>query len=245
MSYLYLFDKETFEYRGAIIKQKDVEASLAEHRTVYFKVPYSTDIKPPTTIIPNKVLVFDPNAGAWDYIDDFRHTRVINVETKEVVEYGKLGPIEYPFSSNIPNRSHLQYIAYSEENGWQVSDRESLLSDIWKMRKTIRDWQCDQDIEYNGHLIHVDKRSYNDLLLAAQEILLTGDRSISKTWITADVESITLTGEDFINILHSYGMRRQRLVYESNEAWKRDETMSNDVLLDVCDELSAELMSLE
>lgn len=237
MQQLYLYNSDTFEYAGSTIRQKDPMASAQEKKIVYFNVPNSTTVAPPTAQFPNRALVFNVDENKWNYVSDYRNLRVINVETKEIVAYDRLGDVEYPFVIDIPNRNHLKYLDYIDEH-WVLTKRDDILADIWSFRKSIRDMACEKDLEYNGHFYHVDKKSYNDILLAAQDVLLTGDQTITKRWVTADSDSVTLSGADLIAILKAYGARRQALVYESNDQWKIDAQLSDDELLDLYDELS-------
>ena len=207
----------------------DTYASTAD-KVVYTILPNSTDIAPGADI-PGKVQFFDKKTNSWRYTEDNRGVKVINKTTKQIVEWDKIGLIPNDYTKLIPEEDTLPYVTW-QGTYWDVvgEDRDKLLNDIWEKRKSNRDRQCAADLIYNGHPIHVDAVSFNDITMAAQEALLTQDMSTTKRWVTADDVNVQLCGNDFVAIMRMYGERRQRLVYESNEAWQQDTTKSTEEL---------------
>jgi hypothetical protein len=224
------------EFIDKTVAQIDVKASV--DKPVYVIPSYSTFEKPPVVSQAYRVAKFDMNSRSWSVVDDYRGIPVVNKTTKEKITWTKLGnlPKEYTFKTYDDDLE--KYVKWDGLD-WTIDDegRTLLLADIWSIRKSIRELECSSDIEYNGNLIHVDPASFNDIMLAAQEAILSGDMTTSKRWVTADNVDVQLNGNDFIAIARLFGARRQKLVYESNEAWQRDEEESTDSLIEIYREM--------
>ena len=230
MKLAYRYDPTTHEYVGEDYLQIDRVATEKLHgHIIYAKKANVTDVVPPS---PRNgcARVFNETESYWMYYEDHRNERVINVSTKEIGKYPKLGPIEFPYVTDIPDERFLPYVSYTDSS-WVLTDRERLLNDLWGIRKSRRDAECESNLEYNGHVFRVDPRSLNDIMMAAQEYLLSNDPLFTKRWVSADTSNVTLTGDDIIAILREYGARRQRLVYESNAAWQEDCARDDENLL--------------
>ena len=229
---LYHYDPKTGLLVSSSTAQVDVKASV--NKEVYIIPPFSTFQVPPVVEESARVAKFNTITNSWTVVDDFRGYEVVNKETKEIVIWTEIGPIPEQYTFDIYERELKPYIVYSD-TGWVLSDtgRADLIDAIWKLRKCNREIECSSDIEYKGHLIHVDAVSFNDIMLAAQEAILSGDMTTSKRWVTADNLDVQLNGNDFVAIAKLYGARRQKLVYESNEAWKADTEASDEELIEI------------
>lgn len=233
---LYHYDPKTGLLVGTSIAQEDVKAS--SDKPVYLKPLNCTFQVPPVVNNERRVAKFDLETNSWIIVDDFRGLKVVEKATKKVITWNQIGrlPEEYTFKQY--DNDLVNYISWIDES-WKVSEegRQLLIDDIWNLRKAIREAECSSDISYNDHLIHVDPTSFNDIMLAAQEALISGDMTTSKRWVTADNLDVQLNGYDFIAIARAYGARRQRLVYESNEAWQEDIQRTNEELVEVYKDL--------
>ena len=116
-----------------------------------------------------------------------------------------------------------------------------ILDQIWDRMKDLRNKKCNADLEYNGHLYHVDSVSLNDLTLAAQSYQMTG-RTEPMRWVTADDIDVQLTGSDFVQILQAYANRRAEQVYWSNDQWRVYTEFTMDALVAVLDGLDQQLL---
>ena len=202
-------------------------------KIVYVTIPNVTDIAPGEDI-PGRVQFFDKSSNSWRYTEDNRGKQVINKLTKEIKTWDAIGLIPNEYTTDIPKPNVLRYMSW-QGTYWDIvgEDRDRLLDDIWRLRKQKRDEECASDLVYKGHPIHVDEISFVDITLAAQEAILVNDMITTRRWITADDTNVQLNGGDFIAIMRMYGDRRQRLVYESNEAWQQDLTRSTEELLSI------------
>lgn len=240
---LYKFDPKTGLLISSFEAVLDVKASDRVGKEVYFIPPYTTTVAPNLNFKQaHRVQKFDIDSKSWIIVDDFRGMKVVNKDTKEESTWEKLGPLPKEYTFRTIPKDIKKYVAWSGTE-WEVSvsGREKLINDIWDIRKRKRELECTSDLEYKGHMIHVDTTSFNDIMLAAQEALLSGDMTTTKRWVTADNVDVQLNGQDFLAIAKLYGARRQTLVYQSNEAWQEDTTLSNDELV----ELYRSLMSKE
>lgn len=233
---LYKYDPQTGLLINSFVASVDVRASI--DKKVYIIPPNCTDQKPPQVDQSYRVARFNVKSNSWNVVDDYRGCEVYDVETKQSVVWDKLGPLpkEYTFISY--DKELINYIEWNGDE-WVITanGREQMINDIWDLRKSKREAECSSDIEYQGHMIHVDAVSFNDIMLAAQEALVSGDMTTTKRWVTADNVDVQLNGNDFITIARLFGERRQRLVYESNEAWQQDTERSNEELIEVLKEL--------
>lgn len=244
---LYHYDPET----GLLISTSHAivdPLEKGEHgEPVFMSIPYTTFVAPAGDVGEGRVQFFDPKSNSWRITIDNRETNVINVKTKEIKKWGKIGPILDPdYTADIPTSDRLPFVTWV--NGeWTVTpgQRDFLLDDIWHIRKLIRDAECASDLEYNGHVYHVDAVSFNDIMLAAQEALLTQDFVTTRRWVTADSIDVQLNGADFVAIMQLYGARRQRLVYSSNEAWQHDTTLTTDALFALRNDLRKQMGDVE
>lgn len=232
---LYKYDPQTGLLISSFEAEIDTRASKQVGKEVYFCPPNTTTVAPdPNFNQSHRVQKYDDASKSWIIVDDFRGMKVFNKTTKEEMIWKEIGPLpkEYTFKS-IPTdiKKYVEWTGVS----WEVSEsgREKLLDDIWYIRKNKREIECTSDIEYNGHKIHVDPTSFNDIMLAAQEALLSGDMTTTKRWVTADNVDVQLNGQDFLAIAKLYGSRRQSLVYQSNEAWQEDTKLSNNELIEL------------
>jgi len=199
----------------------------------YILPPNSTVTKPDDGLVfDNKTsfLIFDLETKNWKVID-FENEMVINKFTKEIAKKNIYNYLNPDFISNIPSARILSYVEWNAETqGWKIADenREAVLGQLWELRKFIRNSECGKDLEYNGHLYHVNKRSLFDIFMTTY----TMKQDETTVWITADNtdESVTLTKEDLDNILIAYRKRREKLVLEANEKWKEDEKLTTDEL---------------
>lgn len=200
-------------------------------KIVYALPPNVTDIAPGENV-SGRVQFFDKSSNSWRYTEDNRGKQVINKATKEIKTWDKIGLIPNEYTTDIPDANVLSYMSW-QGTYWDIvgEDRDRLLDDIWRLRKQKRDEECASDIVYKGHPIHVDEISFADITLAAQEAIITNDMITTRRWITADDINVQLNGADFVAIMRMYGERRQRLVYESNEAWQRDLNKSTKELI--------------
>ena len=231
MKTVYKYDHDTHEYLGETYAQLDrVMTEKLHGHPVYAMPPDTTDVVPAKPL-DGYAQVFDERQTVWSYIRDRRGTQVVNTETKKIGTYDRLGDIVFPYTEDIPDSRLLPYLKY-EDGQWVLGDRQKLVDDIWDIRKSVRDQACSDILEYDGHQYRVDSRSLTDITLAAQEFLMTRDETATRRWVTYDSQNVTLTGRDFINILLAYGDRRQRLVYESNDAWQRDVASTDEELLE-------------
>ena len=229
---LYHYDRET----GLLISTSEAQLDVNKPNTKdeYIIPAFSTFAEPPVVKQIHRVAKYDINTDSWTVVDDFRDMTVYDKTTKEAIVWKKLGnlPRQYTFKPYEPDLKE-----FVEWNGsdWSVSEkgREILLDRIWDVRKAIREQECASDLEYKGHMIHVDATSFNDIMLAAQEAILMDDMTTSKRWVTADNVDVQLNGNDFVAIAKLFGIRRQRLVYESNEAWQNDTQQSNETLVEL------------
>ena len=235
----YKYDPQTGLLISSFEAELDTRATKVAGKEVYFCPPYTTEVAPdPNFNQAYRVQKYDDASKSWIIVDDFRGLKVINKETKEEITWNELGPLpkEYTFKS-IP-KGLKKYVAWSGTD-WSISEegRDKLLDDIWTIRKILRESTCQSDIEYNGHKIHVDPTSFNDIMLAAQEAMISGDMTTTKRWVTADNVDVQLNGNDFVAIARLYGARRQQLVYKSNEDWQHDTTLTNEELVEVYNKL--------
>ena len=188
------------------------------------------------TLAEGDILCFDTANKEWVVTRDMHGSKCINVHTKQIDTFGGHGSLPQGYSSNIPDEFLLPYLVYNQDNAdWVPNEtlRNKLIDDIWNIRKAVRDEACDADIKYNGHLFHVDSpTSMNDLILAGQQALLSGDLTTTRHWVTADSQNVEITGEDILNILKQCGARRERLVFASNAAWEEDCLKSMEELLE-------------
>ena len=228
---LYHYDPETGLLKAQSVAKIDPKASKDE--IVYVVPPYSTFQTPPEVHQVYRVARFDINTNSWSIVDDFRGLTAINKQTKESVVWNKIGPLPKEYTFKKIEKDLYRYVTWNGTD-WFVDEngRQRLIDDIWELRKNLREQECVSDIEYSGHMIHVDPVSFNDIMLAAQEALLSGDMTTTKRWVTADNVDVQLNGNDFIAIARLYGARRQRLVYESNEAWQHDTEKSTEALIE-------------
>lgn len=200
-------------------------------KIIYALPPNVTDIAPGENI-PGRVQFFDKSSNSWRYTEDNRGKQVINKSTKEIKTWDEIGLIPNEYTTDIPDANVLSYMSW-QGTYWDIvgKDRDRLLDTIWKLRKQKRDAECASDLIYKGHPIHVDEISFVDITLAAQEAIITNDMITTRRWVTADDVNVQLNGADFVAIMRMYGERRQRLVYESNEAWQRDLNKSTKELI--------------
>ena len=232
---LYHYDPKTGLLISTSEAQKDVRSSDPNRYIIPINATFA---EPPVVQQLHRVARFDTVTNSWTVVDDFRKMTVYNKTTKDAVVWSELGnlPREYTFKAYDEDLKE-----FVEWNGsaWVISEdgRERLLDIIWSIRKRIREAECSSDLEYNGHMIHVDAISFNDIMLAAQEAIYSGDMTTSKRWVTADNLDVQLNGHDFVAIAKLFGVRRQRLVYESNEAWQQDTFKSNDELVELYREM--------
>lgn len=234
----YLYNSDTFQYIGCMEMTLDKRHFQNTGIKKYF-CPANATTKVPPDPEANKIIQFNIFAGCWELVDNFIGQNVIDKSTKIISQVKSIGPIPENLTLNIPSADKVKYLVWSEEiSDWVVSEdgRKLLLDDIWKVRKANRDAMCNSDIEYNGHMIHVDEVSFKDILLAAQEASIA-PANFPKRWITADSTEVMLEAVDFIAILTAYGARRQQLVYTSNEAWANDTTLTNEQLFNLLAEL--------
>lgn len=233
---LYHYDPKTGLLVSSSIAQIDAKASI--DKPVYVVPPNATFEKPPVVSQIHRVAKFDMNSKSWSVVDDYRGLPVVNKTTKEKTTWTKLGNLPKEYTFKTYDEDLKKYVKWDGLN-WTIDEegRTLLLADIWDIRKSIREQECSSDIEYNGNLIHVDAVSFNDIMLAAQEAILSGDMTTSKRWVTADNVDVQLNGNDFIAIAKLFGARRQKLVYESNEAWQRDEEESTESLIEIYREM--------
>ena len=230
---LYHYDPKTGLLLAQSIAQIDVKAST-DGKIVYMIPPNTTFAVPPTNVGPYRVAKYNPALNSWNIVDDFRGRKVVKTSTKEIITWNEIGAIPKGYTFDIYSSDIAKYVEWNG-SGWVISEegRNLLIEDIWTLRKNIREQECSSDLEYNGHLIHVDATSFNDIMLAAQEALISGDMITTKRWVTADNVDVQLNGSDFINIARLFGERRQRLVYESNEAWQQDMERSDTELVEI------------
>ena len=233
---LYHYDPKTGLLISYSTAELDVKAS--KDNPVYIVPANTTFAKPPVVEQVHRIAKFDIKTNSWTVVDDFRGLPVYNKNTKEKVEWKTLGNLPKEYTFKAPDADLAPYLSWGTTD-WIVSDegRAKLIEDIWTIRKSIREAECSSDIEYNGHMIHVDAVSFNDIMLAAQEALISGDMTTSKRWVAADNVDVQLNGNDFIAIARLFGARRQKLVYESNEAWQNDVETSTEDLIKVFKEL--------
>ena len=236
MNKLYEYDKDTRLFVREVYAQLNDVATERTGKEVYFVIPYTTETEPPSGVPQGYAAAYNLEEDNWNQIEDHRGQMVYNVELNEIVPYNQLGPIVGPYVAEYPDTDVLKYMRYDGTKF--VLNREQILELIWEMRKTIRDSTCASDLEYNGHMYHVDAVSLNDIMLAAQEAILSQDFTTTKRWVTADDINVLLTGTDFVAIMRLYGDRRQQLVYESNDAWQSDITKTDDELIAVYRELN-------
>ena len=233
---LYHYDPKT----GLLISYStaEIDVKASKDKPVYVIPANTTFEKPPVVGQIHRVARFDIKTNSWTVVDDFRGLPVYNKETKEKVEWKDIGNLPKEYTFKVPDIELIPYLSWGTTD-WVVSDegRTKLIDDIWAIRKTLREAECSSDIEYNGHMIHVDAVSFNDIMLAAQEALVSGDMTTSKRWVTADNLDVQLNGNDFIAIARLFGARRQKLVYESNEAWQHDAESSTEELIQIFKEL--------
>ena len=236
MNKLHEYDKDTRLFVREVYAQLNDVATERTGKEVYFVIPYTTETEPPSSVPQGYAAVYNLEEDNWTQIEDHRGQMVYNVELNEIVPYNQLGPIVDPYVAEYPDTEVLKYMRYDGTKF--VLNREQILELIWEMRKTIRDITCASDLEYNGHMYHVDAVSLNDIMLAAQEAILAQDFTTTKRWVTADDINVLLTGTDFVAIMRLYGARRQQLVYESNDAWQSDITKTDDELIAMYRELN-------
>lgn len=233
---LYHYDPKTGLLVSYSEAQLDVKAST--NKPVYVIPPNSTFEKPPVVNQPNRVAKFNTKTRSWTTVDDYRGMTVVNKDTKERVVWKEIGFIDNKYTFVDYDDDIKAYIIWNGSE-WEISEegRTKLLDDIWELRKDIREKECSSDLNYNGNMIHVDPVSFNDIMLAAQEAILSNDLTTTKRWVTADNVDVQLSGNDFIAIARMFGERRQRLVYDSNEAWQQDTQETNESLVGIFREL--------
>lgn len=231
---LYQYDPKTGLLISSFTIEPDVKASK-DGKEVYFCPPNTTFVAPdPNFKQAFRIQKFDVRSNSWIITDDFRGCKVANKNTKEIVVWDKLGPLPKDYTMRLPEDQLVKYVEWGT-TGWVLSEqgRTDILDDIWSMRKMKREKECSSDLEYNGHMIHVDATSFNDIMLAAQEAMISEDMTTTKRWVTADNVDVQLNGNDFIAIARLFGSRRQDLVYRSNEAWQEDTQRTDEELIDL------------
>lgn len=231
---LYKYDPKTGLLLSSFVATLDVKASK-DGKNVYILPPNTTFSAPdPNFKQAYRIQKYDVATDGWIIVDDFRNCVVTNKETKEEITWNEVGPLPKEYTFKQIEADIKPYVGWNGTE-WAVTEegRTKLLDDIWKLRKSQREQTCYSDLEYNGHLIHVDATSFNDIMLAAQEAMLSGDMTTTKRWVTADNVDVQLNGNDFVAIARLYGARRQSLVYKSNEAWQEDTERENDELIEL------------
>jgi len=239
----YRYDSDTFEYIG---EEEAIENTVTNSQTQKWFVPANCTFEIPPRQKEGYVILFDKSLQIWYNEIDNRHTWVVDIETHKKFQYGKLGEIPSTLTTVEPNWEYEKWLKFDfNEQAWtfDTTKRNELLEHLWELRKEIRTLKCESDIDYNGHLVHVDPISFNDIMLAFQNAMFTNDMSTPRRWVCANGD-VEFTGQDFMTIMQLYGARRERLVFESNDGWRRDTLKHDEFLLSTLTELNEELAEL-
>ena len=220
------------------------QVSYKEDGTPIVGLPKNTTLVEPPGIMPEEgyIFVFNKETNEWTIEKKYKGVECIDIDTHEIKTYEEDAPLPANLTDNIPDRVTLPYLKFIRSDNKWVPDhdkKEQLINDIWELRKSIRDTKCEEDIEYNEHFYHVDSpTSLNDLVLAAQSMIASNTLTSERRWVTADSTSVTITGNDIVQILRLYGDRREALVFQSNQDWENDCNSSMAVLLETYKQLS-------
>lgn len=98
---LYVYDKDTKEYRGEIGANLDPLESALQGREIFVVPPYCTPVKP-KSFKDNKVNIYNELERSWTLIEDNRGLTVYNKKTREESVINGLGPIPTGFTINKP-----------------------------------------------------------------------------------------------------------------------------------------------
>jgi len=80
---IYLYNKQTFEYLGQVDAQKDILESKKENKEIYMFPPNSTSKKPDLSKTDeNNKLFFSIQKNKWEIKEDYRRTKLYNINDK-------------------------------------------------------------------------------------------------------------------------------------------------------------------
>ena len=240
----YRYNPTTFEYEG---EEEAVKSPGLGALSDEWLAPANCTMKPPPKRREGCAVVFDAQLQAWYNERDNRGTWVVDKATHRKFQYGMIGELPSGLTAEEPNWEWEAWLRFDVGSGKWVFDesmREGLLAHLWGLRKEIRSLKCAADISYGGRLVHADAESVNDVMLAYQDAAASGDMAAKRRWVCADGDA-EFTGQDFLQILQAYRARREQLVLESDEGWRRDALKRGEHLLMTLSELNSELAGLQ
>ncbi len=208
---VYLYDKETKEYKGTM--------DVYEVRGVYPKPMYSTEIQPDLTLLQqNQTYIFNEVFQQWEIVPDYRNTKLWHKQTKEEFTITEINKIlnDYPnYTINNPASLNvsLDLIYFNDTlNNWDY-EISKCIEYIKNQINIIREKRINEPIIYNSITYDAGQGDIENILNAIDGLQFNNQNQIQ--WRDYNDNYQTLTLQDLQNIYNLWLLRKNK-VYQAS-----------------------------
>lgn len=208
---VYLYDKETKEYKGTM--------DVYKVRGVYPKPMYSTEIPPDLNLLQaNQTYIFNESLNQWQIVTDYRGKKLYHKQTKEefiITEINKT-IFDYPdyteqnpASLNVP----LDLLFFNETNNQWDYDISKCIDYIKQNINIIRVTKINEPIIYNSITYDAGQKDIENILNAIDGMQMNNETTIA--WRDYNDNYQTLTLDDLQNIYNLFLLRKSNIYQAS------------------------------